>query len=49
MRTYRRVPFDMSAAPRPFHQTILLNLAFAIKEFVEGKKCRVFINLSANL
>ncbi len=37
------VPFDMSAAPRPFHQTILLNLAFVIKEFVEGKKCRVFV------
>lgn len=37
------VPYDMTPAPSPKHQDILLNLGSQFRAYLEGKSCRAFI------
>jgi Uma2 family endonuclease len=37
------IPFDMSPAPSPYHQEILLNLSFEIKKYLKDKICKIYI------
>lgn len=36
------VPFDMTPAPSRYHQEIFGNLFVEIKNFLEGKKCKIY-------
>jgi len=38
-----RVAYAMSPSPRVPHQDTVLDLAYGLREFLEGKPCRVFI------
>ncbi len=35
--------YDMTPAPRPWHQATVLGLAGALRDFFKGKKCRPFV------
>jgi Uma2 family endonuclease len=37
------IPFDMSPAPSPYHQEILLNLSYEIKKYLKDKICKIYV------